>query len=99
MEFFKRKISYYWEGQLSHFYSFYMEYQITSNHNSRKAILASYNLLEPAQDNDYDQITFLAASICKVPVAYISILNTNHLWFKAAYGINLPEKLEIEGSF
>ena len=76
-----------------------MEYQITSNHISRKAILASYNLLEPAQDNDYDQITFLAASICKVPVAYISILNTNHLWFKAAYGINLPEKLDMEGSF
>ncbi len=76
-----------------------MEYQITSGHHTRKAILASYNLLEPTNDTDYEQITFLAASICKVPVAYISILNTDHIWFKAAYGIDIPKKIAIEGSF
>ena len=54
-------------------------------------ILKDYNITDSIPDKDYDQLTFLTASICKVPVAFLSILNRNRVWLKSGYGINIEE--------
>jgi len=54
-------------------------------------ILKDYNIIDSIPDKDYDQLTFLTASICKVPVAFLSILNRNRVWLKSGYGINIEE--------
>jgi len=55
------------------------------------AVLKDYNITNSVPDKDYDQLTFLTASICKVPVAFLSILDRNRVWLKSGYGINIEE--------
>ncbi|MCJ7757766.1 MAG: GAF domain-containing sensor histidine kinase, partial [Gillisia sp.] len=50
-----------------------------------------YNVTNSIPDKDYDQLTFLTACICKVPVAFLSILDRNRVWLKSGYGINIEE--------
>ncbi|MCJ7759390.1 MAG: HAMP domain-containing histidine kinase [Gillisia sp.] len=54
-------------------------------------ILKDYSITNSIPDKDYDQLTFLTASICKVPVAFLSILDRNRVWLKSGYGINIEE--------
>ncbi len=54
-------------------------------------ILKDYNITNSISDKDYDQLTFLTACICKVPVAFLSILDRNRVWLKSGYGINIKE--------
>jgi len=55
------------------------------------AILKDYNFNNSIPDKDYDQLTFLTASICKVPVVFLSILDRNRICLKSGYGINIEE--------
>ena len=57
----------------------------------RKSVLESYNLPNSCTDPDYNDITFLTAEICQVPVAYLSIIEPSRICFKARIG------LETEG--
>ena len=54
-------------------------------------ILKDYNITNSIPDKDYDQLTFLTACICKVPVAFLSILGSNRVWLKCGNGINSEE--------
>jgi hypothetical protein len=53
--------------------------------------LKNYSIKNSIPDKDYDQLTFITASICKVPVAFISILVKNKVKLKSGYGINIEE--------
>lgn len=53
--------------------------------------LKDYNITNSVPDKDYDQLTFLTASICKAPVAFLSILDRSRVWLKSGYGINIEE--------
>lgn len=59
------------------------------NEKIRKSVLESYNLPNTCSDPDYEELTFLTAAICQVPVAYLSIIEPTYICFKARYGINL----------
>lgn len=54
-------------------------------------VLKDYHITKSGTDKDYDQLTFLAACICKVPVAFLSILDRNRVWLKSGYGIHIKE--------
>jgi hypothetical protein len=54
-------------------------------------ILKDYNITNSIPDKDYDQLIFLTACICQVPVAFLSILDRNQVWLKSGYGINIEE--------
>ncbi|QED37106.1 HAMP domain-containing histidine kinase [Antarcticibacterium arcticum] len=60
-----------------------------ANEKIRKSVLESYNLPNSCSDPDYDELTFLTAAICQVPVAYLSIIEPTNICFKARYGISL----------
>jgi signal transduction histidine kinase len=71
---------------------------VSSNEKLRRAALAEYAIFKSGEDKDYDQLTFLAAKICQTPVATISIIGKNDIWYKSAYGAQL-EEIPRENSF
>lgn len=62
-----------------------------NNENERLAVLNSYNILDTAPEKDYDNISELAATICDVPIALITILDRNRNFFKSHFGTPLTE--------
>ncbi len=68
-----------------------MERKSLLGKEKRGTILKDYNFTNSIPDKDYDQLTFLTACICKVPVAFLSILDRNRVWLKSGYGINIEE--------
>ncbi|MDT0676834.1 sensor histidine kinase [Autumnicola musiva] len=62
-----------------------------TNEKLRLAALAEYDIAHSNTDEDYDELTFLAAKILEVPIAQISIIGKEKIWFKSAYGSDLKE--------
>ncbi len=52
----------------------------------RLAVLDDYNLSK-SPDKEYNQITFLTATVCETPVAYLGIIDMDEIWFKSSYGL------------
>jgi GAF domain-containing protein len=48
--------------------------------------LSGYDILETAEDQTFDDLTLLASRICQVPVALISLVNKERVWFKSRVG-------------
>ncbi|TDN85855.1 GAF sensor signal transduction histidine kinase [Salegentibacter sp. 24] len=71
---------------------------VSSNEKLRRAALAEYAIFKSGEDKDYDQLTFLAAKICQTPIATISIIGKNDIWYKSVYGAQL-EEIPRENSF
>jgi hypothetical protein len=57
-----------------------------ANELSRLEELDSYNILDTLSEQDYDDITSLAATICKTPVSLITFVDKDRQWFKSHYG-------------
>ena len=53
---------------------------IPFNEKLRRDALKEYNILNSGPDEDYDNLTFLAANICHVPVVKISIVDEQRIW-------------------
>ncbi|MDB5126520.1 GAF domain-containing sensor histidine kinase [Mucilaginibacter sp.] len=69
--------------------SFY--FPIPENESERLLALASYNLLDTAPEDDFEELTLLASQICQTPVALISLLDDKRQWFKAIVGSDVSE--------
>ena len=67
-------------------------YPIPKNEKERLIQLLSYDILDTTPEDEYNQITKLASTLTKAPVALVSLIDTNRQWFKSCYGIdNLSE--------
>jgi len=60
--------------------------------------LDSYSILDTLPEEDYDNLTQIAASICGTPISLITLLDTERQWFKSAHGLDEKET-EIKYSF
>ncbi|MGB7786432.1 MAG: GAF domain-containing sensor histidine kinase [Salinimicrobium sp.] len=58
---------------------------------ARIEILRKYDILDTPPDGRFDRITKLAATLLKVPVAIISLVDTDRVWFKSKFGIEQSE--------
>jgi diguanylate cyclase (GGDEF)-like protein/PAS domain S-box-containing protein len=65
----------------------------------RLAALAEYRVLDSQPEAVYDAITRLAAQICGVPIAIISLVDRDRLWFKAVEGWPGVSELPRQGAF
>ncbi|RZM07376.1 MAG: PAS domain S-box protein, partial [Pedobacter sp.] len=61
------------------------------NEQQRLAALQSYHILDTATDEDYDQLTELAATICGTPIALITFVDSDRQWFKSHKGTAVIE--------
>jgi signal transduction histidine kinase len=53
--------------------------------------LHRYEILDTPPDGSFDKLTRLAAKLFNVPVAIISIVDKDRIWFKSKYGIDIKE--------
>ena len=74
-----------------------VELQLDTAKDRLKA-LHRINILDTATEDDYDEITRLAAYICRTPVAYISFIDDERQWLKSKVGTGI-ENIPIEISF
>jgi GAF domain-containing protein len=68
-----------------------MKAPIPDNEAERLAALREYHILDTAAEQTYDDITALAAYLCEVPIAMISLVDESRQWFKSRLGLNERE--------
>lgn len=64
----------------------------------RLAALERYDILDTPAEQDFDDLTFLAAFICDTPMASITLLDAKRQWFKSKLGFEMDET-PIEHAF
>jgi signal transduction histidine kinase len=64
---------------------------LPKNEDERLASLASYDILDTLEENEFDEITKLASQICETPVALITLIDEKRQWFKSAVGTQYKE--------
>ena len=62
-----------------------------SNEAERLRALSEYIILATRPEESYNNITNMAAMICHVPIALISLVDQSHQWFKSHLGCDQQE--------
>ncbi len=57
----------------------------------RLAALREYQVLESEAEQAFDDLTQLAASLCRTPIALVSLIESERQWFKSKVGIQATE--------
>lgn len=65
--------------------------EIPVNEKERIETLNKYAILDTPPDGAFDRITNLAAAIFNVPIAIISLVDTDRIWFKSHYGLPINQ--------
>jgi GAF domain-containing protein len=68
-----------------------MKAPLPDDEAQRLAALREYRVLDTAAERAYDDITALAAYLCEVPIAMISLVDESRQWFKSKLGLNQRE--------
>jgi len=63
-----------------------MKVPLTTHESERLAALKSYQVLDSAAEQSYDDIAAMAAHVCQVPIALVSLVDEARQWFKAKVG-------------
>lgn len=62
-----------------------------SQEAQRIEVLNKYEILDTPPDGSFDKFTQLAAELLEVPVAIISLVDTDRIWFKSSHGLEIQE--------
>ena len=71
--------------------------QKPANEEKRLEALKRYNILDTPPDGSFDRITKLASTIFDVPIAIISLVDTERIWFKSAHGLSVNQIDRVPG--
>jgi signal transduction histidine kinase len=58
----------------------------TQEESNRLGNLAYYDILDTLPEQEYDDVTYLAAQICETPISLISFIDQDRQWFKSRFG-------------
>lgn len=64
---------------------------LSAHEKTRLHILKNYQILDSPTEQAFDELTELAAVICNAPIASISFVDADRLWFKSIIGIQALE--------
>lgn len=65
--------------------------EVPANETERLKALRRYDIIDTPADGNFDRITRLAATIFKVPISIISLVDTDRIWFKSHYGLSINQ--------
>jgi GAF domain-containing protein len=68
-----------------------MPAKVAPREAARLEALKDYRILDTEAEQSYDDITFLAAQLCEVPIALISLVDADRQWFKSRFGLDVSE--------
>ncbi|WP_316818925.1 GAF domain-containing sensor histidine kinase [Pedobacter nyackensis] len=75
----------------------YTDQELISVEEERVRALLKYDILDTPPDKTFDKLTKLAAQLMKVPVAIISFVDKDRVWFKSKYGLDVQQMEREEG--
>ncbi|QHG14679.1 sensor domain-containing diguanylate cyclase [Nostoc sp. ATCC 53789] len=61
------------------------------NEAERLKALTDYNILDTLPEQAFDDLTAIAAYVCKTPIALISLVDADRQWFKSNIGLKVRE--------
>lgn len=64
---------------------------IPANESGRMSAVRRYGVLDTAPEAAFDRLTALAARIMSTPVAIVSVVDHDRIWFKSHHGLELTE--------
>jgi PAS domain S-box-containing protein len=64
---------------------------IPLNEAERVLALERYNILDTLPEQEYDDLTSLAADICGTPISLISLVERDRQWFKSRRGLDVEQ--------
>ena len=64
---------------------------VPENESERLSTLRRYEVLDSFPEQNYDDLTTIAAHICEAPIALVSLVDHDRQWFKSRYGIEATE--------
>lgn len=62
-----------------------------SNEEQRLQLLTELDILDTLEEQNYDDLTFLASDICASPISLVSLVDKDRQWFKSHHGIDARE--------
>ena len=65
--------------------------EIPTNESDRLLALNRYKVLDTLPEQEYDDLTQLAADICGTPISLISLVDHDRQWFKSRVGLDATE--------
>ncbi|MGI8942864.1 MAG: GAF domain-containing protein, partial [Qipengyuania sp.] len=65
--------------------------KLQSKEDQRMAAVRRYDILDSPPDGAFDRITALAARRLNVPIAIISIVDEDRIWFKSHHGLPVEQ--------
>jgi sigma-B regulation protein RsbU (phosphoserine phosphatase) len=69
---------------------------IPSNEAERIAAVRRYEILDTPPDGAFDRIAALAARLFDVPIAIVSVVDTDRIWFKSHHGLEGVSQIDRE---
>lgn len=57
----------------------------------RLRVLRRYEILDTPEEGSWDRLTRLAAKIFNMPIAVVSLVDTDRIWFKSHHGLDVSE--------
>ncbi len=64
---------------------------IPENEQQRLNALRECGVLDTQAERVFDDLTSLAARLCDVPIALVSLIDSERQWFKSTFGVNVKE--------
>ena len=64
---------------------------ILENEPARLVALQRYEILDTPPDGSFDAITQMAAKLFSAPIAIISLVDTDRIWFKSHHGLDVGQ--------
>ena len=65
--------------------------RVPADERQRLAAVRRYDILDTPPDGAFDRITALAARLFKAPIAIVSIVDRDRIWFKSHHGLDVTE--------
>lgn len=70
--------------------------QVTYNETERLKALRRYEILDTPPDGNFDRLTALASKMFNVPIAIISLVDEDRIWFKSQQGLEGVSQIDRE---